>query len=133
MMNSTFAKTTIGRNISVACKSNMDPRKLAQEYRIDTQWAQATPATGTIIVSCGAYTITFDCKQDRSDWQNAMQNVLVGLGFYRTTSTVPEELTNPTSDAELTYTIEWGKVPDIQTATAATPDKTRPAIHSLAG
>lgn len=129
-MNTSFARPQTNRNIFVACATHLNPRTLAQEYCSDVEWVHVVPATGVIIASRKTHTVTFDCRQGRSDWRNAMQNVLVGLGCYSTTSSVPSELTDISAGREIAYKIEWEKIPDFSNVVALSPDKSRRPLHS---
>lgn len=123
----SMAKPIFRGNINTPCPQSSDTRKITHEYRVETQWIHVTPATGIIVAICDTYTVTFDCRQDRSNWCNAMQNGLVGLGAYRTTSSVPDELTDITASTDASWIIEWEKESD-----GVTPIKTRPPVHRLA-
>ena len=131
-MNTVFADTVTKRNVSIPCPSNKDPRKFVRDFSVDTQWIRVIPATGIVIASCETHTVTFDCKMDRSNWSNAVQNALVGLGAYSSTSSVPSELADISSAPEIAYIIEWEKIPEPNNAAAMTPDKSRRPIHRLA-
>lgn len=129
-MNAVFTDTAIKRNITIPCPSDKDPRKFVRDFSVDTKWIRVVPALGIIVAYCETHTVTFDCKLDRKDWSNAIQNVLVGLGAYDSTSLVPSELSDIRSAPDIAYTVKWEEIPDPNNPTAKILDKTRRPTHS---
>lgn len=109
MLHTAARRITVPQQVT--CDDSTDARRLARDYRPDAGFTLVIPSEGTILVNTVANdnaVVTFVCRQDRKGWGLVIANILVGLGFYKTTSDVPGQLQDTREDrGQSQYALEW--------------------------
>ncbi len=103
------------RKYSLEYADGKSPRDITKDFRPDVHRAIVFPTLGLIHAITDDEVTAFECVQSQSHWPMALADALIGLGFYKTTTSVPDELTKFIPGADPHYIVT--KIPDSNEST----------------